>query len=231
MNSEVRKFVRTFDHIDGVEVRAGGKHLSVYLNGNFVTSISRTPSDPRWRDNAAADLRRAGITPATRPMKPPQEIKELMPVDEIRARIAALENLNEFARFVTDDIPTIFPKLRTFKNFHSAAATLSGFRTRKTQGLSEWSHLLLDQAIRTWDSMQGRGNGKAVPPVEPEVVDEDEGTSIYDADGVDLADEPVTASSRQDEYLNALFDVLRRDGFRVPEHILERIDKLTGVAS
>lgn len=166
MNKDVRKLVQSISAIDGVEVRDGGKHLLVYRDDKRVTVLPKTPSDVRWRDNAVADLKRLGITPGVKlngtaaPV-----IAPLMPLDELRARVAALPSLTGFARFMEDD--ALASNLRFYKNEKSAASALGIFRDGG--GLTSWGHELLDHSIRSWDRVAGQV-ARFERSVLPEVV-------------------------------------------------------------
>jgi hypothetical protein len=161
LNKEVKKLVRTIEYIPGVEIRNGGKsHLHVYKEGKFVTTIASTPSDRRWRENTMASLRQAGITPATKPGGPAKLPEDILPVTKLRERVNAMPVRARFARFIHEEMPKLQPQLRTYKTFDSASASLDTFAHGKS-GLSSWTHLLLDQAIREWDKLQHKQeNGK-----------------------------------------------------------------------
>lgn len=161
MDKEVRQLLRTIEHIDGVEIRTNGKgHHGVYYRGKYVTSISSTPSDPRWRDNVLAELRRGGITPSNKPMRPAKDPTPMLTVDEIRARLPK-DQLTEFVRFLTDDLPKLQPGLRGYKNAASAHASLRMLADGQTKTLHPWSHTLLDAAIRSWDNLQAKVHAAA----------------------------------------------------------------------
>jgi hypothetical protein len=150
VNKDVRKLVQSVSQIDGVEVRQGSNHLTVWKDGAFVTTISGTPSDHRWRDNALAELRRAGITPSVRPNGVTRTVA-LIPQDEIRARLRVLPKLSEFARFVVEVQET--SGAPGYRNAGSAESALGQFR--KGEGhLSEKGHAILDAALRQWDKVQ-----------------------------------------------------------------------------
>jgi hypothetical protein len=167
MKKEVAQLVAQIDHIPGVEVRSNGKaHLHVYLDERLVTTFPRTPSDGRWRANAVADLRRAGITPAVRPKGRPQEARELMAIDELRARVASFPR-SAFGRFLADDMHAIDPRLWTYKTPESAAVAMKSLIDGG--GLTAKAHLLLDSAVRAWDHRQSRGT------LETELVEREAG--------------------------------------------------------
>lgn len=149
MDKEVRKLVQSLVRIPDVEVAEGGTgHLLVTKGGKFVVSLSATPSDHRWRDNAIAQLRRAGITPGVKPKKqatPPKVrqmdvVAELQPVREAR-------QLAQFARFA-QQLGEI-RGLRTFASVESAENTI-GNVARGVSGMRPWGWQLVMAALVEW---------------------------------------------------------------------------------
>lgn len=184
MNKDVKQLVRSIEHIEGVEVRyTGSGHQAVYLNDKFVVTISSTPSDRRWRENTTALLRQAGITPANQPAGPAKPPVEIASVAELRKRIAAMPNKAVFARFLTEEMPKLQPGLRTYKTFDSASASIHDFVKRTNGGLSAWSHLLIDTAMREWDAL--------VPTNGSEPIGEAE------------LDKMITEAKEEDSFANA----------------------------
>jgi len=166
MNKDVKQLVRSIDHIEGLEVRTSGAgHLAVYRNDKYVLTLPATPSDPRWRANALASLRQAGITPATQPAGPARRPVDLLTVGQLRQRIKALPSRAAFARFLTEEMPKLQPGLRTYKTSASAESSFSELLRKTNAGLAEWTHLLLDTGLREWDARQeaeAQSNGQDV---------------------------------------------------------------------
>lgn len=165
MDKDVRKFVQSIETIPGVEVLEGTKHLRVWKDGRAITTIPKTPSDHRWRLNATAELRRAGITPSARPNGKLETVVELMPVEEIRTRLAPLD-LSEFAKFVIAWQET--SGLDGWANYQSAREGIKQIRGAKG-ALRTRTHERLDGALRAWDRIESQkakaeaaGNSHAV---------------------------------------------------------------------
>lgn len=160
MNKEVRQLVAQLDRIPDVAVQtAGSGHLVVTKGGAFVTTLPSTPSDVRWRDNALASLRRAGITPGVRQPKRsmPPKIRQMDARAELRGLISQRQ-LAEFARFA-QQLGEI-RGLRTFKNVNSAESSLGS--VAHGGGMSAWGWVLLTAALVEWRRRQP----------EPEVVEQ-----------------------------------------------------------
>jgi hypothetical protein len=135
----------------------GSGHYAVYKDDRFVTRFASTPSDHRWRENTMADLRRVGITPSNRPQKPAAEPKSLMSLDEITGRIKSYGIPRaQFARFITDDLATLQPRLRNFGSLASAEQTLYRLAKNPGSNVEAWVHEILDAAVRAYDSMKVR---------------------------------------------------------------------------
>lgn len=178
MNRDVRKLVSSLERIDGVEVTTGGSgHLIVSKDGHFVVSLSATPSDVRWKDNALAQLRRAGITPGVRPPKKktgPPKVKQM----DVRAELQPIKEarlLPEFARF-TQQLGEI-RGLRTFASVNSAENSIRNV-ANNTMGLRSWGWELVMAALIEWRRRKPiemlpqtapRGGVEIeAPPVEPQ---------------------------------------------------------------
>lgn len=154
MNKEVRQLVTALERIEEVEIRdAGSGHLVVMKAGQFVTTLPSTPSDSRWKANTLATLRRAGITPATRPEKlsrPPKTAK----LETIRRELIHLRDkrqVAEFARFM-QQLGEI-RGLRIYSNINSAESSLGGV-VREGASLSPWAHRLVSDALVEWRRRQ-----------------------------------------------------------------------------
>lgn len=100
MNKEVRKLVTALEKIDGVEVVQGTKHLKVLKGGAPVSQLPVSPSDYRWHANALAELRRAGITPATTQRKRKKRRTNAAPIARLRAQVSEIVNRGELPKFV-----------------------------------------------------------------------------------------------------------------------------------
>ena len=73
MHKEVKELLRGIEHIEGVELRDSGKgHIVVSQNGKFVASISRTPSDTRWRAFSPTSASPAGESGSMRGTSSPR---------------------------------------------------------------------------------------------------------------------------------------------------------------
>jgi len=161
MNKEVRKLVTSLKQIPDVEVsQANSGHLLVTKGGAFVVTLSATPSDHRWYDNALAQLRRAGITPGVRPksFKKPSPIK----VMDVRAElqpIRAKRQIAQFARFA-QQLGEI-RGMRTFKTVEAAETSIGGVAKHDDKGMSPWGWQLVMAALVEWRRRQ--------PEPEPEV--------------------------------------------------------------
>lgn len=206
MDKEVRQLLDTIQHVQGVRVKHGSKHVRVYLNDAPVTTIPHSPSDYRWRQNALAQLRRAGVL--TRPDKESKVSEsELMSVTQLRERVTALPNRSEFARFIVYDLA---PDMRSYKNYESAISSLGQLATRKSYGLSEWAQELLTYALREWDARLAattNGDGPTEPVITDEELDEaiaiDQGEGRPEPTGVAMVD-----LARSHEELTERIDVL-----------------------
>lgn len=174
---EVRDLVRRIEHQPDVTVESNGAgHFTVRKGGNFVTSLAKSPSDPRWRENAMADLRRAGITPANTPKVPTQI--DLAPPSELLARIKRIENGSEFARWAATDLQAVYPHDKTER---AIEVTISEFRNGRKQKLMPQYHELFDAAFKTWDRINGQQQQLVVesePAESQPAIDPDTGLSI-----------------------------------------------------
>jgi len=154
MNKDVRILVSSLVDMAGVTVEPGGSgHLKVYRNGQFVTSMSSTPSDPRWRDNVLADLRRSGITPGvnTKPRKPYRPI----PVPDLAAHFTGLRKRRQvaaFARFA-QQLGEV-RGLRIYSTADSAEGAIHAIGQGKTKNPAPWTVRLLSIAWREWARSQ-----------------------------------------------------------------------------
>lgn len=149
MDKEVRKLVSALERIDGVEVNTGGSgHLLVTKDGGFVVSLSSTPSDPRWKANALSILRKAGITPASRPEKLARPAKVLQSVDVVQRLkpIREARRTAEFARF-TQQLGEV-RGMRVFKTVDSAATTIANVANGKSA--SDWAMVLISAGLLEW---------------------------------------------------------------------------------
>lgn len=150
MNKEVRKLVTSLQRIPDVEVTQGGSgHLLVTKGGEFVVTLSATPSDPRWRENALATLRRAGITPGVRPRKhqAPSKVRQV----DVRAELVPIREarqIAEFARFA-QQLGEI-RGMRTFKTVASAESAIGTLLRDKEKGLAPWGWQLVMAALVEW---------------------------------------------------------------------------------
>lgn len=156
MDKDVRKFVQSISGIDGVEVRQGTKHLRVWKDGQAITTIPLTPSDHRWKANATAELRRAGVTPAARVNgKTAAEYRDLIPMTEIKLRLAAMPNKTRFGEFLFRDVAST-TGLRGFKSEKSAVVTVQRLSNRGRSEVQAWTHELLDAGLRMWDKIESQ---------------------------------------------------------------------------
>jgi len=188
VDKEVRKLLDEIQQVPGIRIKQGSKHVRVFLNDLPVTTLPQSPSDYRWRANAVAELRRAGIL--TRPQKESKVSDvDLIPVPELRELVRGLPNRAEFARFIVYDLGATHPDLRTYMNYDSAAASLNQLVHGGDRGLRHWAHLLLDRAIRQWQEEQAATNGGSPIITDTEL---DEAISIdraIDQAVVDVVDE------------------------------------------
>lgn len=195
MNKEVRRLLRSIQHIEDVDIVMGGKHVKVMRRGTVAAVIPTTPSDNRWHANTVAALRRAGITPKTAPEKAAFS-RELIPLEELRARLARMENRKEFVRFMMEDVPLLNGgrKLRNYASMNSAQSVLSSFVHGRTVP-SPWAHELLDYSLRAWDRRPVGEPEPTEPEPEPEpparlitlTVELDRVTELLAAFGVTLS--------------------------------------------
>lgn len=150
MNKDVRKLVSSLERIPDVEVAQGGSgHLLVTKGGEFVVTLSATPSDPRWRENALATLRRAGITPGVRPRKHqvPSRVRQI----DVRAELVPIREarqIAEFARFA-QQLGEI-RGMRTFKTVASAESAIGTLLRDREKGLAPWGWQLVMAALVEW---------------------------------------------------------------------------------
>jgi hypothetical protein len=205
MNKEVKQLVRSIEHIEGIELRNGGSHFLLYKEGKFVTVIPGTPSDRRWRENTMATLRKAGITPAVHPKGPSKRPKDMLGVTDLRKRVTELPNRAAFARFLVDDMMKLQPELRTYKSFESAQASLHEFVHNANGGLSGWTHMLLDQAMREWEArhlVKEESKEEAQPVITDEEIDEAIAMSVAkvsEGTGVEMTPIEVPADGTEHE--------------------------------
>jgi hypothetical protein len=187
VNKDVKQLVRSIEHIEGVEVRnTGSGHLAIYRQGQFLVTLASTPGDRRWRENAMATLRQAGITPANGPLGPPKRPVDIMTVAQLRQRVKELSNRSAFARFLIEDMPRLQPALRTYKTHDSASASLNDLVHKTNGGLSSWTHLLLDTAMREWDA-------------RPVIVESGNGVTITEAKEISEAELGAVAEKEEKE--------------------------------
>lgn len=150
MSREVRKLVQQITQIPGVEVVEGGKHLTVRKDGEFVTSLSRTPSDPRWRDNAVAALKRKGITPGLK-LDKVVRVTQGPSVDDLRADVRGIKagkrgSQSEFALMLMELAETL--GIEGYKNHESAQMSVKAFANGG--GLSGDREVLVAEGVRLW---------------------------------------------------------------------------------
>lgn len=147
MNKEVRKLVQSLTPIPGVEVtETGSGHLMVTRDGAFVTTLPSTPSDVRWRENALAQLRRAGITPGVRP---PKSVPPPVRTVDLRAELKPIRDAKQIAQFAkfAQQLGEI-RGLRIYKNTNSAESSIGEFV--RGGNLSGWSARLIAAALVEW---------------------------------------------------------------------------------
>lgn len=60
MHKDVRQLCKRLRKM-GLEVGEDRSHVAVRRQGRLLVTLPSTPSDCRWRQNAFADLRRAGV--------------------------------------------------------------------------------------------------------------------------------------------------------------------------
>lgn len=163
MDKEVRKLVQSIQDIPGVEISGnGGKnHLIFKYRDKFVTTLPSTPSDSRWRDNTVATLRRHCITPGTKPRGNGPQVRELMPLEEVRRRLVAMlaerGATSGFARYLVEEVAPN-ANLRSYASVESASASLK--QIREGGEAADWTHALIDQGLRWQDKLRSAaGNG------------------------------------------------------------------------
>jgi hypothetical protein len=220
---DAKQLIRTIEHQPGVEVRQNGAgHYSVYKDDKFVTSISVSPSDHRWRDHAIADLRRAGITPSVKPQRAHIEPKQLMPTHEIIARIKSLESQNAFARFCAEDLQAVYPHDRTRNAIQVSLSEVS----RGSKQLSPRYHELFDAAFRTWDKINGQQQKiEPVGPITPQSIDADKETPVPQLELVEILNEP----DDQYETWKKLVDAVEQHQEAL-EAVVKRVNRLESVS-
>lgn len=90
--------------------------------------------------------------------------REMMGLDELRTRLRAMPNLTDFARFAHHAAETA--GLRNYTGETSARVAMAAFRDGG--GLLEWSHILLDHALRQWDRVESQKAAAALPRTDTE---------------------------------------------------------------
>jgi hypothetical protein len=181
---DAKQLIRTIEHQPGVEIRTNGAgHYSVYKDEHFVTSISVSPSDHRWRDHAMADLRKAGITPSVKPQRAHVEPKKIMSRPDIIKRIRAglPESPGAFARWMTTDLQAVYPH-------DYSLSYLKKMFSQVINGRQESMHFatqeLLDAAFRTWDKVEAQKAAAAEGPVTPQSIDAAKEAREAEADAI-----------------------------------------------
>lgn len=249
MHKDVKEVLRGIEHVKGVELRATSKgHIAVYFNEKLVSTISRTPSDSRWRQNVLSDLRRVGIFPNTTKAKNGEKEPMItpMPIEDIRKAIDKMAEHRGaramFARFLVYDMPVLQPGIKTHASVAAAEQTIG--QLMKNHGLSPEMHLLYSEALNVWDSLEAMKRRtereaefaaankpptrdmsivhKPAPTPTPEQAPTPEPAVL----------EPATStngSSNKDAYMQVLLEILKKDGSTTDEKILERLDKLAGI--
>lgn len=150
MNKDVRKLVAALERIDGISITHGGSHLAVRRNGDLIVTMPVSPSDHRWRENTLRELRRAGITPGSKPEKlsrPPRTIA----IQELRPQLRAIVDRRqgaEFARFM-QQLAEI-RGLRRYGSVDSASVAVGLVASGKTNKPREWAWRLLSEALVEW---------------------------------------------------------------------------------
>ncbi len=155
MDKDVRKLITALERIDDVEVGIGGSgHYLVTKSGVFVTSLSATPSDPRWKDNALATLRRAGITPGVTTQKQSRPHK-LMSLDEMATKLVPIRKARktaEFSRFMQQLAEV--RGLRAFASVDSATMAVASIANRKITQPTDWVMKLVSAGLEEWSRWQ-----------------------------------------------------------------------------
>lgn len=153
MNKEVRQLVTSLERIPDVEVAQGGSgHLVVTKGGAFVVTLPSTPSDHRWKENALAQLRRAGITPGVRPRKRqagPPKVRQM----DVRAELQPIREKRQvaaFARFA-QQLGEI-RGMRTWASVASAETTIGV--VARGGGMAAWGWELTMAALVEWRRRQ-----------------------------------------------------------------------------
>lgn len=249
MHKEVKEVLRGIEHVKGVELRATSKgHIAVYFNEKLVSTISRTPSDSRWRQNVLSDLRRVGIFPNTTKSKNGEKEPMItpMPIEDIRKAIDKMAEHRGaramFARFLVYDMPVLQPGIKTHASVAAAEQTIG--QLMKNHGLSPEMHLLYSEALNVWDSLEAMKRRtereaefaaankpptrdmsivhKPAPTPTPEQAPTPEPAVLEPAAS-------TNGSSNKDAYMQVLLEILKKDGSTTDEKILERLDKLAGI--
>jgi hypothetical protein len=184
---DAKQLIRTIEHQPGVDVRQNGAgHYSVYKDDKFVTSISVSPSDHRWRDHAVADLRRAGITPSVKPQRAHVEPRKIMSSDEVVRRIKTLPvKPTKFARWMLDDLKAVYPHDKTLMQLQ---VLMSGIKRGKQRSVGTEYRELFDAAFRTWDKIEAQK--ETVGPITPQSIDADKETPVPQLELVEILNDP-----------------------------------------
>ena len=151
MDKEVRKFMQSIN-VPGVEFEEGSKHIRVLLNGKLVTTLGRSPSDHRWKDNAISVLRKHGITPSVKGSGR-VETRPEMSLEELRValnEILRAKQFMPFIRFAVGEVDPLIGERPAFKDANSAASSLRQFASGHVQQPSRPGFLLATESVRMW---------------------------------------------------------------------------------